>query len=74
MKYLLLIFFILIVIFSIVFILVINDYNDKEHTKYYGFNIYYDTNLEKHRKIIRLQKKMLFRKQINLFLKKSFRR
>jgi len=74
LKYLLLIFFILIVIFSIVFILVINDYNDKEHTKYYGFDIYYDTNLEKHRKIIRLQKKMLFRKQINLFLKKSFRR
>ena len=74
MKYLLLIFFILIVIFSIVFILVINDYNDKEHTKYYGFDIYYDTDLEKHRKIIRLQKKMLFRKQINLFLKKSFRK
>lgn len=73
MKYLLLIFFILIVIFSIVFILVINDYNDKEPTKYHGFDIFYDTNLEKHRKIIRLQKKMLFRKQINLFLKKSFR-
>ena len=74
MKYLLLIFFILIVIFSIVFILVINDYNDKEHTKYHGSDIYYDTDLEKHRKMIRLQKKMLFRKQINLFLKKSFRR
>lgn len=74
MKYLLLIFFILIVIFSIVFILVINDYNDKEYTKYHGFDIYYDTDLEKHRKIIRLQKKMLFRKQINLFLKKCFRK
>lgn len=74
MKYLLLIFFILIVVFSIFFILVINDYNDKEHTKYHGFDIYYDTDLEKHRKIIRLQKKMLFRKQINLFLKKSFRK
>lgn len=74
MKYLLLIFFILIVIFSIVFILVINDCNDKEHTKYHGFDIYYDTDLEKHRKIIRLQKKMLFRKQINLFLKKCFRK
>ena len=74
MKYLLLIFFILIVIFSIVFILVINDSNDKDHTKYHGFDIFYDTDLEKHRKIIRLQKKMLFRKQIYLFLKKSFRK
>lgn len=74
MKYLLLIFFILIVIFSIVYIIVINDSNDKDHTKYHGFDIFYDTNLEKHRKIIRLQKKMLFRKQINLFFKKGFRR
>lgn len=74
MKYLLLIFFILIVIFSIVFIIVINDSNDKDHTKYHGFDIFYNTNLEKHRKIIRLQKKMLFRKQINLFFKKGFRK
>ena len=71
MKYLLLIFFILIVIFSIVFILVINDYNDKEHTKYHGFDIFYDTNLEKHRKIIKLQKKLLLKKQMNLFFKKG---
>lgn len=70
----LLIFFILIVILSIVFILVINDSSEKEHTKYRGFDIYYDTDLEKHRKIIKLQKKMLLRKQINLFFKKSFRK
>lgn len=74
MKYLLLIFFILIVIFSIVFILVINDYNDKEHTKYHGFDIFYDTNLEKHRKIIKLQKKLLLKNQMNLFFKKGFRK
>lgn len=74
MKYMLLIFFILIVILSIVFILVINDSSEKEHTKYHGFDIYYDTDLEKHRKIIKLQKKMLLRKQINLFFKKSFRK
>ncbi len=74
MKYMLLIFFILIVILSIVFILVINDSSEKEHTKYRGFDIYYDTDLEKHRKIIKLQKKMLLRKQINLFFKKSFRK
>lgn len=74
MKYMLLIFFILIVILSIVFILVINDSSVKEHTKYHGFDIYYDTDLEKQRKIIKLQKKMLLRKQINLFFKKSFRK
>ena len=74
MKYLLLIFLILIVIFSIVFILVINDYNDKDHTKYHGFDIFYDTNLEKHRKIIKLQKKLLLKKQMNLFFKKGFRK
>lgn len=74
MKYLLLIFFILIVIFSIVFVLVINDYNDKDHTKYHGFDIFYDTDLEKHRKIIKLQKKLLLKKQMNLFLKKGFRK
>ena len=74
MKYGLLIFFILIVVLSIVFILVINDSSEKEHTKYRGFDIYYDTDLEKHRKIIKLQKKMLLRKQINLFFKKSFRK
>lgn len=74
MKYGLLFFFILIVVLSIVFILVINDSSEKEHTKYRGFDIYYDTDLEKHRKIIKLQKKMLLRKQINLFFKKSFRK
>lgn len=74
MKIIILIFFLLIILFSTLFIIVINDSNDKEHTKYHGFDIYYDTDLEKHRKIIRLQKKMLFRKQINLFLKKSFRK
>lgn len=74
MRYMLLIFFILIVILSIVFIIVINDSSKKEHTKYHGFDIYYDTDLEKQRKIIKLQKKMLLRKQINLFFKKSFRR
>lgn len=74
MKYGLLIFFILIVVLSIIFILVANDSSEKEHTKYHGFDIYYDTDLEKHRKIIKLQKKMLLRKQINLFFKKSFRK
>lgn len=74
MKIIILIFFLLIILFSTLFIIVINDYNDKEHTKYHGFDIYYDTDLEKHRKIIRLQKNMLFRKQINLFLKKCFRK
>lgn len=74
MKYGLLIFFILIVVLSIIFMLVANEYIDKEHTKYRGFDIYYDTDLEKHRKIIKLQKKMLLRKQINLFFKKSFRK
>lgn len=74
MKIIILIFFLLIILFSTLFIIVINDSNDKEHTKYHGFDIYYDTDLEKHRKIIRLQKKMLFRKQINLFLKKCFRK
>ena len=55
MKYGLLIFFILIVVLSIIFMLVANEYIDKEHTKYRGFDIYYDTDLEKHRKIIKLQ-------------------
>ena len=74
MKIIILIFFLLIILFSTLFIIAINDSNDKDHTKYHGFDIYYDTDLEKHRKIIRLQKKMLFRKQINLFLKKCFRK
>ena len=50
------------------------NYNDKEHTKYHGFDIYYDTDLEKHRKIIKLQKKLLLKKQMNLFFKKGFRK
>ena len=68
------VFFLLIILFSTLFIIAINDSNDKDHTKYHGFNIYYDTDLEKHRKIIKLQKKLLLKKQMNLFFKKGFRK
>ena len=74
MNIIILVFFLLIILFSTLFIIAINDSNDKDHTKYHGFDIYYDTDLEKHRKIIKLQKKMVLRKQINLFFKKSFRK
>lgn len=74
MKIIILIFFLLIILFSTLFIIVINDSNDKDHTKYHGFDIFYDTNLEKHRKIIKLQKKLLLKKQMNLFFKKGFRK
>lgn len=64
MKIIILIFFLLIILFSTLFIIVINDSNDKDHTKYHGFDIFYDTNLEKHRKIIKLQKKLLLKKDL----------
>ena len=69
MKIIILIFFLLIILFSTLFIIVINDSNDKDHTKYHGFDIFYDT-----RKIIKLQKKLLLKKQMNLFFKKGFRK
>ena len=74
MSHVLFFLFIGLIIFSIIFILFINENNDKEHTKYHGMDVFYDTDLEKHRKIIKLQRKLLLKKQISLFLKKGFRK
>ena len=74
MSYVLFFLFIGLIIFSIIFIMFINENNDKEHTKYRGMDVFYDTDLEKHRKIIKLQRKLLLKKQISLFLKKGFRK
>lgn len=67
MEVLSLIFFALLAILSIVTILLLGENSDKEHTKYHGKDIYFDTNLEKHRKIIKVQKKMILKKKINLY-------
>lgn len=74
MSHVLFFLFIGLIIFSIIFIMFINENNDKEHTKYRGTDVFYDTDLEKHRKIIKLQRKLLLKKQISLFLKKGFRK
>ena len=74
MEILSLIFFALLAILSIVTILLLGENSDKEHVKYYDKDIYYDSNLEKHRKIIKEQKKMILKKRVNLFLKKKIRK
>lgn len=71
MEVLSLIFFVLMMILSMVSIIILLENIDKEHIKYHGKDVYYDTNLEKHRKIIRIQKKMILKKKINLFFKKK---
>ena len=74
MEVLSLIFFVLVGVLSIIMIFLISENSSKEHTKYHGEDIYFDTYLEKHRKIIKLQKKMILKKKVNLYLKKKFRK
>ncbi len=74
MEVLSLIFFVLVGVLSFVMIFLLSENGSKEHTKYYGEDIYFDTNLEKHRKIIKVQKKMILKKKVNLYLKKKFRK
>ena len=74
MEVLSLIFFVLVGVLSIIMIFLLSENSSKEHTKYHGEDIYFDTNLEKHRKIIKVQKKMILKKKINLYLKKKFRK
>ena len=74
MEILSLIFFVLVGILSIIMIFLLSENSSKEHTKYHGEDIYFDTYLEKHRKIIKLQKKMILKKKVNLYLKKKFRK
>lgn len=74
MEVLSLIFFVLVGVLSIIMIFLLSENSSKEHTKYHGEDIYFDTYLEKHRKIIKLQKKMILKKKVNLYLKKKFRK
>lgn len=74
MEVLSLIFFVLVGVLSIIVIFLLSENSSKEHTKYHGEDIYFDTYLEKHRKIIKLQKKMILKKKVNLYLKKKFRK
>lgn len=74
MEILSLIFFVLVGVLSIIMIFLLSENSSKEHTKYHGEDIYFDTYLEKHRKIIKLQKKMILKKKVNLYLKKKFRK
>ena len=74
MEILSLIFFALLAVLSIITVLLLWENSDKEHVKYHNKDIYYDTNLEKHRKIIKEQKKIILKKKINLFLKKRIRK
>lgn len=74
MEVLSLIFFVLVGVLSIIMIFLLSENSSKEHTKYHDEDIYFDTNLEKHRKIIKLQKKMILKKKVNLYLKKKFRK
>ena len=67
MEVLSLIFFALLAILSIVTILLLGENSDKENVKYYDKDSYYDSNLEKHRKIIKVQKKMILKKKVNLY-------
>lgn len=49
-------------------------YDDgKDKTKCYNTYISYETDLEKYRKIVNVQKKMLFKKKLNLLLIKLFK-
>ena len=74
MEVLSLIFFVLVGVLSIIMIFLLSENSSKEHTKYHGEDIYFDIYLEKHRKIIKLQKKMILKKKVNLYLKKKFRK
>ena len=74
MEVLSLIFFVLVGVLSIIMIFLLSENSSKEHTKYHGEDIYFDTYLEKHIKIIKLQKKMILKKKVNLYLKKKFRK
>lgn len=74
MEVLSLIFFVLVGVLSTIMIFLLSENSSKEHTKYHGEDIYFDTYLEKHRKIIKLQKKMILKKKVNLYLKKKFRK
>lgn len=66
--------FLALILFLIIFILCINDSDEKRCTKYRGFDVMYDSKIEKHRKIIKIQKRILFKQNMYLFLKKGFKK
>ena len=47
--------------------------DEKDITKCYDTFISYETDLEKYRKIVNVQKKMLFKKRVNLLFIKLFK-
>ena len=65
--------FCLIMILVLVYLMCLFSKDDKDITKCYGTFISYETDLEKYRKIVNVQKKMLLKKRINLMLIKIFK-
>lgn len=65
--------FCLIMILVLVYLMCLFSKDDKDITKYYDTFISYETDLEKYRKIVNVQKKMLLKKRINLMLIKIFK-
>ncbi len=65
--------FCLIMILVLVYLMCLFSKDDKDITKCYDTFISYETDLEKYRKIVKVQKKMLLKKRINLILIKIFK-
>lgn len=65
--------FCLIIILVLVFLMFLFGKDERDKTKCYDTFISYETDLEKYRKIVNVQKKMLFKKRINLILIKIFK-
>lgn len=65
--------FCLIIILVLVYLMFLFGKDERDKTKCYDTFISYETDLEKYRKIVNVQKKMLFKKRINLILIKIFK-
>lgn len=65
--------FCLIIILVLVFLMFLFCKDEKDITKCYDTFISYETDLEKYRKIVSVQKKMLLKKRINLLWIKLFK-
>lgn len=73
MEVVVFILFCLIMVLLLIFLMCLLYDDGKDKTKCYNTYISYETDLEKYRKIVNVQKKMLFKKKLNLLLIKLFK-
>ena len=65
--------FCLIMVLVLIYLMCLFSKDEKDITKCYDTFISYETDLEKYRKIVNVQKKMLFKKRVNLLFIKLFK-